>query len=55
MKIEIKHANKEHRDFLIKSNKTIDEVNNMDQYTEFEKNINSDYYCDNPIFKHFLN
>ncbi len=51
MKIEIKHANKEHRDFLINSNKTIDEVNNMDQYTEFEKNIDSDYYCDNPKFK----
>ena len=51
MKIEIMHANKSHKDFLINANKIIDEVNNMEQYTEFEKHIDADYYCDNPKFK----
>ena len=51
MKIEIMHANKSHKDFLIYANKVIDEVNNMEQYTEFEKHIDADYYCDNPKFK----
>ena len=51
MKIEIMHANKCHKDFLINANKIIDEVNNMEQYTEFEKHIDADYYCDNPKFK----
>ena len=26
-------------------------INNMEQYTEFEKHIDDDYYCDNPKFK----
>jgi len=51
MNIRIIHANHEHRDFLIEANKIIDEVNNMEQYTEFEKNIDKDYYCDNPKFE----
>ena len=51
MKIEIMHANQSHSDFLIYANKVIDEVNNMEQYTEFAKHIDADYYCDNPKFK----
>lgn len=51
MNVEVMHANKSHRDFLIFANKTIDEVNNMEQYTEFENHIDNDYYCDNPKFK----
>ena len=51
MKIEIMHANQSHRDFLIYANKVIDEVNNMEQYTEFAKHIDADYYCENPKFK----
>ena len=51
MKIEIMHANKSHKEFLIYANKVIDEVNNMEQYTEFEKHIDADYYSDNPKFK----
>jgi len=51
MKIEIMHANKSHKDFLIYANKMIDEVNNMEQYTEFEKHIDADYYCENPKFE----
>jgi GNAT superfamily N-acetyltransferase len=51
MNIEIMHANIKHRDFLIQANKIIDEVNNMEQYTEFEKHINDDYYCEDPKFK----
>ena len=51
MRIEIMHANKSHKDFLIYANKVIDEANNMEQYTEFEKHIDADYYCDNPKFK----
>lgn len=51
MKIEIMHANKSHKEFLIYANKVIDEVNNMEQYTEFEKHIDTDYYSDNPKFK----
>lgn len=51
MKIEIMHANKSHKEFLIYANKKIDEVNNMEQYTEFEKHIDADYYCDNPKFE----
>lgn len=54
MKIEIMHANKSHKDFLIYANKVIDEVNNMEQYTEFEKHIDADCYCDNPKFKCLL-
>lgn len=51
MEIKIMHANKSHKDFLIYANKVIDEVNNMEQYTEFEKHIDADYYCENPKFK----
>ena len=51
MKIEIMHANKSHKEFLIYANKVIDEVNNMEQYTEFENNIDADYYCENPKFE----
>ena len=51
MKIEIMHANKSHKDFLIYANKVIDEVNNMEQYTEFENHIDADYYCKNPKFE----
>ena len=51
MDIKILHAKKEHREFLIEANKIIDEINNMEQYTEFEKNIDNDYYCNNPKFK----
>ena len=51
MDIKIIHANRAHRDFLIEANKIIDEINNMEQYTEFEKNIDKDYYCNNPKFE----
>ena len=51
MEIKIMHANKSHREFLIYANKVIDEVNNMEQYTEFEKHIDDDYYCEKPKFK----
>ena len=51
MEIKIMHANKSHREFLIYANKVIDEVNNMEQYTEFEKHIDDDYYCEKTKFK----
>ena len=51
MEIKIMHANKSHKEFLIYANKVIDEVNNMEQYTEFEKHIDDDYYCEKTKFK----
>jgi len=51
MDIKILHANRDHKDFLIEANKIIDEVNNMEQPTEFEKHIDADYYCDKPKFE----
>ena len=51
MQIEIKQANKDHREFLLHANKVIDEVNEVEDITNFAQNIDADYYCDEPKFK----
>ncbi len=51
MNIEIMHAKKEHKDFLIYANKVIDNVNDMEETNGLELNINNDYFCDNPKFQ----
>lgn len=49
--INIVHANKSHRNFLIYANRAVDNVNNMNETKGLELNIDNDYYCDNPKFK----
>ena len=50
-KIEIVYANEKHRNFIIYSNSVINNINNQIQTNELEKNIDNDYYSDNPKFK----
>ena len=49
--INIVHANRSHRDFLIYANKKVDNVNNMNETKGLELNIEKDYYCNNPKFQ----
>lgn len=49
--IDIVHANKSHKNFLIYANKIIDNVNNMQETHGLEENIDKDYFCANPKFK----
>ena len=49
--INIVHANRSHRDFLIYANKKVDNVNNTNETKGLELNIEKDYYCNNPKFQ----
>lgn len=49
--IKVIHANKSHKEFLIYANKAIDNINNMNEKSKFELNIERDYYCDRPKFQ----
>lgn len=49
--INILHARKNHKEFLIYANKVIDNVNNMEETRGLEINIDKDYFCSNPKFK----
>lgn len=49
--INIVHANKSHRNFLIYANRAVDNVNNMNETKGLELNIDNDYYCDSPKFQ----
>jgi len=49
--IKIVHANETHKDFIIYSNKVINDVNDTDQTQGIELNIDKDYFCDKPKFQ----
>ena len=49
--IEVLHATKKHKDFLIYANKVIDNVNNMEETHGLENNIDSDLFGDKPKFE----
>ena len=49
--IEVLHAAKKHKDFLIYANKVIDNVNNMEETHGLENNIDSDLFGDKPKFE----
>ena len=49
--INILHANKNHKEFLIYANKVIDNVNDMEETKGLELNIDKDYFCNNPKFE----
>lgn len=51
MNINIMHANKSHKDFIIYANKVINNVNDTEQTNGLELNIEKDYFCDNPKFQ----
>ena len=48
MNLNVVHANKSHKDFLIYANKVIDQVNDMNETNGLQLNIDKDYFCDNP-------
>ena len=50
-KIDVFHANKNHKDFLIYANKAVDNVSNMHETNGLALNIDTDYYCNNPKFQ----
>lgn len=49
--INVIHANKSHKDFIIHANKIINNVNHTDQTNRLELNIDKDYFCDKPKFQ----
>ena len=48
--IKVLKANKEHKQFIIHANNVINNVNDTKQTNGLEKNIDRDYFCDNPKF-----
>lgn len=49
--IEVMHANKRHKEFIIHANKVINNVNNTEPTNGLELNIDKHYFCDNSKFK----
>lgn len=49
--INVIHANKSHKDFIIYANKLINNVNDTTQTNGLELNIDKDYFCKNPKFE----
>lgn len=49
--VNVMHANKSHRDFIIYANKMINNVNDTKQTNGLELNIEKDYFCDSPKFQ----
>ena len=43
-------ANKKHKEFIIRANNIINNVNDTEQTNGLEENIDKDYFCDNPKF-----
>ncbi len=48
--IKVLKANKEHKEFIIRANNIINNVNDTEQTSGLEQNIGKDYFCDNPKF-----
>lgn len=49
--IKVMHAKKQHKEFIIHANNIINNVNDTEQTNGLEKNIDKDYFCDNPKFQ----
>lgn len=49
-KVKVLKANKKHKEFIIHANNVINNVNETEQTNGLEKNIDKDYFCDNPKF-----
>lgn len=49
-KIKVLKANKNHKEFMIYANRIINSINDTEQTNRLEKNIDVDYFCDNPKF-----
>ena len=49
--INIIHAEKKHKDFILHANDVINNVNDTEQTNGLRENIDKDYFCDNPKFK----
>ena len=50
-KINILRANKAHKEFMIRANNVINDVNDTAQTNGLKQNIDKDYFCDIPKFK----
>ena len=48
--VKVLKANEAHREFIIHANNVINNVNDTEQTNGLEKNIDKDYFCDNPKF-----
>lgn len=48
--IEVLKANRKHKEFIIHANKVINNTNETEQTNGLERNIDKDYFCDNPKF-----
>ena len=51
MKIKIVNAKKEHKEYLLKANAEINEVNEVNHESGFAKNLDKDYFISKPKFK----
>lgn len=49
--IRVLHAEEKHKEFLIYSNKVIDQVNDMNETNGLQLNIDKDYFCEKPKFQ----
>lgn len=49
--VEIMHAKKCHKDFIIHANKVINNINDTNQTNGLEKNIDNDLFCEYPKFE----
>lgn len=50
MEINVIHAEKRHKEFLVHSNSVINNVNDTTNTNMFAMNLDKDYYIDNPKF-----
>ncbi len=48
--IQVLKANRKHKEFIIHANKVINNTNETEQTNGLERNIDKDYFCDNPKF-----
>lgn len=51
MKIKIVNAKREHKEYLLRANAEINEVNEVNHESNFSKNLDKDYFVSNPKFK----
>lgn len=51
MKIKIVNAKKEHKEYLLKANAEINNINEVSHESDFAKNLDKDYFTSNPKFK----
>lgn len=49
--IKVMHAEKKHKVFILHANDVINNVNDTEQTNGLAKNIDKDFFCDNPKFE----